>query len=189
MIDENAFGVWLSYFDVEEDEYAIENPEEFTVRFQLFQETVLGHVAASAPAPGTSTLGLGHGVYAEFAEGDEVGSVIQWVRDLRRQLEEQGFRTAAALTHGSRWVPELKDGAESTSASESKSTATWSPSEPLRKALYADAATRPDDDDPNIGWGPGLYLDIEAAEALNLRPKNAPTILRASGANFFRVSA
>jgi len=64
----------------------------------------------------------------------------------------------------------------------------WSrPSEPLRKALYADTATRPDADGEG-GWGPGLYVDTEAVEALGRTPKNAPTTLRVAGAEFYRVA-
>ena len=52
--------------------------------------------------------------------------------------------------------------------------------------LVADVASRGDDEDGS-GWGPGLYLDTEAAEALGMTPKNAPTVLRAAGASFYRA--
>jgi hypothetical protein len=70
----------------------------------------------------------------------------------------------------------------------------WScsrPSEPLRRALYADAATRRDGDGAPSGWGPGLYLDTEAVEALGKTPKNEPTVLHAggSGATFYRAGS
>jgi hypothetical protein len=37
------------------------------------------------------------------------------------------------------------------------------------------------------GWGPGLYLDTEAVEALGLNLKNQPTALNVAEATFFRV--
>jgi hypothetical protein len=68
------------------------------------------------------------------------------------------------------------------------------PSEPLRRAQYGEAAAHDDDaeggpgsDRPTRAWGPGLYLDTEAAEALAMSPKNAPTVLYARGAGFYRV--
>ena len=61
------------------------------------------------------------------------------------------------------------------------------PSEPLRRALFAETASHgaPDEDS---AWGSGLYLDTDAAEALGIRPKNEPTRLDVAGATFFRVS-
>jgi hypothetical protein len=60
------------------------------------------------------------------------------------------------------------------------------PSEPFRRALLAEAAARGYEDGDNSSWGPGLYLDVEAVEALGKKPKNAPTVLRAGGAEFYR---
>jgi hypothetical protein len=59
------------------------------------------------------------------------------------------------------------------------------PSEPLRRALSAEVATHATGDEP--GWGPGLYLDTEAVEALGRTPKNAPTVLEIAGATFYRA--
>ena len=63
------------------------------------------------------------------------------------------------------------------------------PSEPLRRSLLAEAATHGDEQEGTEGWGPGLYLDVEAVEALGRKPKNAPTILRSGGAEFFRAGS
>ena len=38
MIDENAFGLLLSYFDIENDEYALE-AEEFVERVETFRSS------------------------------------------------------------------------------------------------------------------------------------------------------
>jgi hypothetical protein len=63
------------------------------------------------------------------------------------------------------------------------------PSEPLRRALTAEAASRVEGEgETALGWGPGLYLDVEAAEALGLAPKNAPTVLSVPGIRAYRVS-
>ena len=56
-------------------------------------------------------------------------------------------------------------------------------------ALLAEAATHGDEQAAVEGWGPGLYLDVEAVEALGRKPKNAPTILRAGGVEFFRAGS
>jgi len=61
------------------------------------------------------------------------------------------------------------------------------PSEPLRRALDAETLSRRDEH--VTGWGPGVYVDTEALEALGKTPKNAPTLLRAPGAQFFRIPA
>ena len=61
------------------------------------------------------------------------------------------------------------------------------PSEPLRRALAAEVATRRADEDDERGWGPGLYVDVEAVEALGRNFKNAPTALEIGGATFYRV--
>jgi hypothetical protein len=133
-------------------------------------------------------LDLGHALYIELAEGDESESPIAWLKQARARLLEEGFATVGALCHGSRWVDEAEGAPMSTEWAGERAVLTWSaPSEPLRRALYVDAATRPDDEDDTIGWGPGLYLDTEAVEALGKKPKNEPTLLRASGAAFYRA--
>ena len=59
----------------------------------------------------------------------------------------------------------------------------------VHRALLAEAATHGDETTVSEGWGPGLYLDLEAVEALGRRPKNTPTILRSGGAEFFRAGS
>jgi hypothetical protein len=62
------------------------------------------------------------------------------------------------------------------------------PSEPLRRALYAETATHSADENDHSGWGPGIYVDTEAIEALGRTLKNAPTPLAVAGATFYRVA-
>jgi hypothetical protein len=191
-MDENAFGIWLAYYDVEDDEYAEDDTSTFVHRFQSFETTVLSYLAEVPVSERARTLCLGHGVYIEFEDGDETTAIMPWVRALRSALEAAQFATVAVLTHGSRWIDE----AESNGSAERNAGADGSagalrfsrPSEPLRRALYADTATRPDESDEERSWGPGFYVDVDAIEALGKAPKNAPTVLISGGAGFYRVS-
>jgi hypothetical protein len=193
VIDENAFGIWLAYYDVEDDEYAEDDTSTFIHRFQSFEATVLGYLVEAPISERTRTLSLGHGVYVEFEEGDETTALMPWVRGLRSALAAAQFTTVAVLTHGSRWI----EGDEKSEAERmddagrggfTKVSRFSLPSEPLRRALYADTATRPDELDEERSWGPGFYVDVDAIEALGKAPKNAPTVLTSGGAGFYRVS-
>jgi hypothetical protein len=191
LIDENAFGVLLSYFAVEDDEYGL-GRDEFVERFEAFRAAVRAFLAESPLGTGAFALDLGHAFYAEVGEGDQAHNPLGWAKRLRAALAEKDFETVAVVTHGGRWVsPEAS--AQSTEHLGDFALVTASnPSEPLRRALYADAASRQDEDETDedgelLGWGPGLYLDTEAAEALTMTPKNAPTVLRSGGAGFYRA--
>lgn len=183
MIDENAFGLFVSYFDVEEDEYALE-PEDFVRRVGRFRATVIECLEALPLGKDARAIDFGHGVYVEIADGDQTEDPMAWLKMVRARLQGREFRTAALLTHGSRWV-EGEAPFSSEFAGDVGLATVSPPSEPLRRALYGDAATRTDDE--HDGWGPGLYLDTEAVEALGRTPKNAPTVLSASGAGFYRA--
>ena len=187
MIDENAFGLLVSYFDIEDDEYTLER-EEFVERFRLFRKTVLDGLAGPGIGAAVRVLDLGHAVYSELAQEDGTQDPIGWLRTVRARLAEHDFATVGVLSHGGRWVaeddassdgPELAEGATFLAAS--------SPSEPLRRALYAETQTHPDETTGFAGWGPGLYIDTEAVEALGRRLKNAPTPLSSAGATFYRM--
>jgi len=189
MVDENAFGLLLSYYDVEEDEYALERPA-FVERFEGFRAAVLEHLKDAPLGADVRAVDLGHAVFVEVGDGDQTTGPLGWLRDARKRLSEKGYATVAVLTHGSRWVDPDGGAATSTEWVGDVGLVTISrPSEPLRRALYGDAASRPDDEDGAVGWGPGLYLDTEAVEALGIRPKNEPTILRSSGVSFFRAGS
>ena len=187
MIDENAFGLLVAYYTVEDDEYALERAE-FVERFGLFRDTLLEYLREEPPGRGVWALHLGHATYLELSE-EECGEPIEWLKQIRAWLDGRGFLSVAILSHGSRWVP----GGEGPDLDRhaATSSATWEhaswPSEPLRRALYADAASRPEQSDEREGWGPGLYIDTEAIEAMGRKLKNAPTPLMASGATFYRM--
>ena len=133
-------------------------------------------------------MDLGHAVYLEIAEGEQTEDPFHWLRDVRARLTAREFVTVGVLSHGSRWVETQAN--ESGPAEPQGGCVTVSrvslPSEPFRRALYADAASRVDDD--CAGWGPGLYVDAEAIEALGKKLRNVPTALVASGATFYRFA-
>lgn len=186
MIDENAFGVLLSYYDVENEEYALE-PPEFEARWQAFRAAWRECLEIFQLGDAVRALDLGHALYLEVAEGEQREDPIVWLKMTRARIAEKGFVTFGVVTHGGRWSDEggatvetLAQGVQLVSASR--------PSEPLRRALYADTASRFDEADAPGGWGPGLFVDTEALEALSRSPKNAPTPLAIAGATFYRVA-
>jgi len=193
MIDENAFGILISDFGIEDDEYALP-AEEFGVRVQRFRDVVCDYLASAPLASDARALDLGHAVFIEFGEGDQTADPILWLRELRNKVSEQSLSSVGVLSHGSRWVDD-EHGVQLEGEQRYVGTVAltkWSnPSEPLRRALYVDTAARPNDegnDGEGDGWGPGLYIDTEAIEALGRVLKNQPTGLSVAGAVFFRLS-
>jgi len=184
LVDENAFGLLVAFHDLEDVEYASER-EAFVARFQEFREAALEHAATTPLGPALRVLDLGHALYFELADGEQTTDPVGWLRALRLSLGEREFAVTAVLSHGGRWgddsgEPEVRFGSGSMLGVRASL-----PSEPLRRALYAEAAAHgPAGDD---GWGPGLYVDSEAIEALAKSLKNAPTPLQAAGATFYRI--
>lgn len=189
MIDEDAFGILFSYYDVEDDEYASDEREAFVQRFEAFERGVLQIVAEMALPESHHIVCLGHAVYVELRDGEDAPELLRHTRAANAQLTRAGFVNVTVLAHGSRWVAEGERPKLSLSAPESGPQVVHisRPSEPLRRAL--DVATLARRDDVVEGWGPGVYVDVEALEALGKVPKNAPTVLRAAGAQFFRIPA
>lgn len=189
MIDENAFGILISDFDLEDDEYRLE-PHEFGDRTRRFHDVVFEYVAEHALATDTRALDFGHAIFFEFGDGDQVTSPLAWLKALRSAISDAGLASVGILTHGSRWVDEdtgVEVEVEQRYIGSVAVARVSHASEPLRRALYADTATRPHDDHDE-GWSVGLYADTEAIEALGMTPKNQPTGLNVAGATFFRVS-
>jgi hypothetical protein len=192
MIDENAFGILISDYDIEEDEYELER-EVFVQRIRRFRDAVFDHVASQLLANDARALDMGHAVYFEFGDGEQVMNPVAWLRDLRNAVAAQGLMSCGVLSHGSRWVDEehgVELEAEQRFVGSVALVRFSHPSEALRRALYADTASRPVDapaGEQAESWGPGLYVDTEAIEALGLALKNQPTPLHIAGASFFRV--
>jgi hypothetical protein len=184
--DENAFGVLIGYHAIEDDEYALE-PEQFAARFCEFRRAVRDCVATFPLAKPVVARELGHAVYLEFADGDQLEDPIGWIKTVRAKLNALELKSAGVLSHGGRWQ---SDGPEELPLSEPG--VEWHsvslPSEPLRRALYAETATHGSDEADEAAWGPGIYVDTEAVEALGRTLKNAPTPLAVAGATFFRVA-
>jgi hypothetical protein len=188
MIDENAFGLLISYYSIEDDEYAGER-EQFIERYTRFTALIRDRLTEKPPGAEVRAIDLGYAFYIELPDGDQQLDLIAWLRELRATLAEHGYETAAMLTHGSCWVDEADPRPDIVDCGTVRLVRASRASEPLRRSLLAEAATHGDEPAGLTGWGPGLYLDLEAVEALGRRPKNAPTILRSGGAEFFRAGS
>ena len=189
MNDENAFGALISWYDVEDEEYSLER-DEFVERLRGFSKAWRDSVEIFKLGAGVRAIDFGHSVYFEIAEGDQSEDPIVWLKMVRARILEQGFTTVGVATYGGRWTAgeSPSPGRVGVEASIELVPAARS-SEPLRRALYAETAARQDDEDAPDGWGPGLYADAEAIEALCRKFKNAPTPLDVAGATFFRVGS
>jgi hypothetical protein len=130
---------------------------------------------------------LGHAIYAELRDDGDLGDLLGRLRAANARLSAEGFVNVTVLSHGSRWVREGEGVSLSLTQEAPRVLRISRPSEPLRRALEVDAFARRDEEEN--GWGPGVYVDTEALEALGKTPKNAPTVLRARGAAFFRIPA
>lgn len=186
LTDENAFGLLVSFYDLEDVEYSLE-PEEFTTRCAEFRAATLGFAADTPLGSGATILDLGHALYFEIGDGDQAADLLGWLRRLREALVERAFSVVAVLSHGGRWVREADPDlpcVEELSGSYRLLSASRS-SEPLRRALYAETASH--GTEGSDGWGPGTYVDTEAIDALGKSLKNAPTPLACAGATFFRI--
>lgn len=187
LIDENAFGVFVLLYDIADLEYGSE-PESFVATFTEFRERLLARALEQPFGTGVTALDLGHAVYFEVGDGDHTVDPITWSKTLCAPLIDAGFQLSAILTHGGRWTdPDASEppGVEHSENGHRLLRATH-PSEPLQRALVASAHCHTSDAED--GWGPGLYVDTEAVEALGKTPKNQPTLLEAAGATFYRLS-
>lgn len=185
MIDENAFGLLISHHAIEDDEYGL-GPDEFVSRVAQFREIVLGLAREAAPGTDTVALDLGHALYFEVAEGDQRGDLIAWLKAVRERLGACELESACVLSHGGRWLDARSEVPVVEAVGSDVSLLRVAlPSEPFRRALAAEVASHDDDESP--GWGPGVFVDAEAIEALGLSFRNSPTPLGVAGAVFYRV--
>ena len=184
--DENAFGVLIGYHAIEHDEYALE-PAEFAARFAEFRAALRACVEAFPLAQSGVAREFGHALYIEFPDGDQTEDPIAWIKLARARLKALDLASVGVLSHGGRWLSDPPEEVPPT-----VSGIAWQPvslpSEPLRRALYAETASHGADEDDEDAWGPGIYVDTEAIEALGRTLKNAPTPLAIAGATFYRVA-
>lgn len=186
MFDENAFGILIEYFDLEDDEYAESEPDNFALRFKEFSRLAIDRFVEAPPASSARVTNLGHAIFAEFEQEARSANLIAWAKQARAQLSELGFSTVVVVTHGGRWLDEDASPWVTTSERGALKIAEVSlPSEPLRRALLASSAAHGLYDEG--GWGPGVYVDTEAVEAMKLTPRNRPTSFSVAGAEFFRL--
>ena len=183
--DENAFGVLIGYHALEDDEYSLE-PGQFAARFTEFRNAVRDCVAGFPLASSAVVREFGHATYLEFADGDQAEDPITWIKTVRAKLNARDLKSVGVLSHGGRWLSEGEEALPSVSGVAYLSVSL--PSEPLRRALYAETATHGADETDEAAWGPGIYVDTEAVEALGRTLKNAPTPLAVAGATFYRVA-
>jgi hypothetical protein len=188
MIDESAFGLLIAYLNIEDDEYAGERAD-FVERYADFRARLCERLVAEPPGARARALELGHAFYVELLDGDNERDLIAWLRETRAALAGPGFVTAAILAYGGSWHDEAEPYPNVTELGGATLVCASGPSEPLRRALSAEASARGDEDAGMPGWGPGLYLDVDAVEALGRKPKNQPTVLRSGGAEFFRAGS
>jgi hypothetical protein len=184
--DENAFGVLIGYHAIEDDEYRLE-PEAFAVRFQEFRAAVRGCVEAFPLAQSGLVREFGHAIYVEFPDGEQLEDPIGWIKTVRARLNALELQSVGVLSHGGRWQAEPAE-LPPPSARGIDWMPVSLPSEPLRRALYAETASHGADEEDEGAWGPGIYVDTEAVEALGRTLKNAPTPLAIAGATFYRVA-
>jgi hypothetical protein len=186
-VDENAFGLLIAYHALENDEYTLES-DDFAARFTTFRELLRELLAEQPLASGACARELGHALYVEFADGDQTQDPIAWLKRARERLKERELVTIGVLTHGGRWLDEQALGSHDGRVGDVALLDVSLPSEPFRRALYAEAASHADEDSSLEGWGPGVYVDTEAVEALGRTLKNAPTPLSIAGATFYRIA-
>jgi hypothetical protein len=193
MIDENAFGILLSWFNIEDDEYGRDRAD-FVALVERFRAATRAAIVDMPLGAGVRVVDLGHAFYVEVGDGDHAESPLSWAKKAKARLTDLGFDVFSVVTHGGRWVDDTESPASIEHLGDAGLTTVSLPSEPLRRALYADAASHSREEDgenggSGDGWGPGLYLDVEAVEALEIKIRNAPTSLRTGGAEFYRVGA
>lgn len=186
MFDENAFGVLVSYYDIENDEYALE-PDAFAQRWQEFRAAWRECLGIWKLGQAVRGIHLGHSLYLEVADGEQSEDPIVWLKMVRARIEEKGFPTVGVVSYGGRWLEEEAPGGSEELGGVSVQTVSL-PSEPFRRALAAEAAARFDEADAPAGWGPGIFADTDAIEALGKKFKNEPTPLVLAGATFYRVA-
>lgn len=187
LVDENAFGIWVNWYDAEEVEYS-QSADKFAPRIIVFRSAVQSYVQREPLGKNVVLVDFGTGVYLEVGQGDEATGLIGWVRGLRAYLLEGDWKTFAVISFGGRWVT-LDSEAAMPDKIGNVRVVSLGPSEPLRKVMAADAMAHADENTGEVGWGSGLFLDEEALEPLSLSLKNVPTALYIGGWCFYRVGA
>lgn len=185
LIDQNAFGLWVGWFDAEEVEYSA-SADKFAPRILVLRAAVSDYCASFPLGERVSVLDLGTSFYFEVEDGDHTEDPVAWLRSLRAFLEQGDWATFGAVTYGGRWcaAPTLQPLGFGSMAR----LASFGPSEPFLRAVAAQALAHDDEDAGTEGWGTGMFVDLDVLEAMNRKLKNEPTTLRAGGASFVRIA-
>ena len=189
MNDENAFGVLVSWYDIEDEEYSLER-EAFVERLRAFSKAWRDAVGIFKLGTGVRAIDFGHAVYFEVADGEQSEDPIVWLKMVRARIQASEFTTVGIVSYGGRWIDDQRQLVERIGVEETIDLVPASrSSEPLRRALWAETAARQDDEDAPEGWGVGLYADAEVIDALGRKFKNEPTPHAVAGATFYRVGS
>jgi len=188
LVDENAFGIWVSWFDAEDVEYA-QSADKFPPRIMVFRSAVTDYLERNPLGDGATAIDCGTAIYVEIAAGDQSADLLAWARGFRSFLADGDWTTFVAITHGGRWVPATDEAKMPPRVGDVAILASFGPSEPFRKAMAAEAMAHDDEETGDRGWGSGMFVDVEALEALDRKLKNEPTALCCPGGCFFRIGA
>ena len=188
LVDENAYGVWISWFDAEDVEYA-QSADKFPPRIMVFRSAVTEFLKDEPLGEGVRAFDFGTAIYVEVGDEDETTDLIKWVRAFRAYLKDGDWDTFAVVAHGGRWVAREPNACLPSQVGNVEVVASFGPSEPFRKVMAAEAMAHDDEETGESGWGVGLFIDVDALEAMNRTLKNAPTALCSGGACFYRVGA
>ena len=99
LVDENAFGILIAHYGIEDEEYALER-DAFVERFSEFRSAVLDFVATLPVSSHALALDLGHALYVEFADGEQNEDPLAWAKAARALLTGRSFESAAIVAHG-----------------------------------------------------------------------------------------
>ena len=184
--DENAYGLLISWYDAEETEYA-QSSDKFPPRLIVLRAAIDDYLASFPAGEAMSCFDFGTTFYFEIGDGDQSEDLIGWMRSMRALLAQGDWRTFAVVTYGGRWVANGEPPSRETG--KVRLMVAHGPSEPMRRAMAAEGRSHDDEEAGEEGWGPGLFVDLEALEAMGRKLKNQPTTVRAGGTDFVRVSA
>jgi len=103
LLDENAFGVLLAHFDLESIEYSL-GDDAFLEYVKRFSDLIDARLAKQPLGNDLRRIDLGHAIYLEFADGDELTDPIAWARSMRQALVLADLPNVCVLSAGGRWL-------------------------------------------------------------------------------------
>ena len=104
LFDENAFGLFVGWFDAEEVELS-QSADKFPPRIVVFRAAVTDYLQSFELGRDIIAMDFGTCVYLEVADGDHREDPLAWMRSFRAFLAQGDWRTFGARTLRSRWPP------------------------------------------------------------------------------------